>query len=803
MRLQSFSVVPLALVVLSAGAASAAKPPTLDPTYGKRLPRASAAPAVTSAARWVWAAATRDNQTISLRRTLNFKDAPQAATLYLTADDFFTLYVNGRQVDKSQPDPKDDNVWQHVHRLNIAPYLTSGTNVLAVRVLNASGAAGFVARLELSGQPALETDARWKVLDAPDAPADWNLAAFDDAAWHPATVIAPLDGGAWQGRLEGWPGLSAGVSYLAHVTLPWAKVLDVHPGLGKIDGANAVAGSARNTMTVTPAPAGAKDPPSLVLDFGQEIAGRVLVDAQGTGAILVGTGESYEEATKSPWGGTHRLDLAPKAPAYSPYSAFRYAKLVFPSSAGTSGPIKLRLAVDHKYYPVQYKGSFDCSDPLLTKIWYTGAYTAHLCMQEDIWDAPKRDRARWIGDLHVSGEVIDDAFADKFLMEQTLDRLRADAQGGKPDTELPNDHVNGIPGYSCAWVCCLADFHRHVGDYQFLNKQHDRLVSLLEYMQGELDSRGVFVNTRGKWPFVDWSPGFDGNSPAALAATHLFYVKAAQEAAFLLREMGDTANAAKYAAWADALTAAGRQYLPDATTNTYGSRLQENAMAVYSGVATPDQTTAIARDVLNPDSDAWDKTGVPPYNNGVITPYYNNYVIYALSLAGHNTDGLRLLRDYWGAMIGEGATTFWEGYDPHWSRNDFHAHLGADGNFGYFVSLCHGWSAGATSWLTDRVLGVRPTSGGFKTADIAPDLGDLKWAEGDVPMPGGVLHERATMDGGKMTVAVTLPPGVDATLSVPGSAATVNGKTVTPMRAENGRVSVELNTPGKYTVKAQ
>ena len=74
----------------------------------------------------------------------------------------------------------------------------------------------------------------------------------------------------------------------------------------------------------------------------------------------------------------------------------------------------MRVAVDHKYYPVEYKGSFACSDDLLTRIWYMGAYTAHLCMQEDIWDAPKRDRARWMGDLHVSGAVINLAFADRF-----------------------------------------------------------------------------------------------------------------------------------------------------------------------------------------------------------------------------------------------------------------------------------------------------------------------------------------------------------------------------------------------------
>jgi hypothetical protein len=256
------------------------------------------------------------------------------------------------------------------------------------------------------------------------------------------------------------------------------------------------------------------------------------------GAISVGTGESFEEATQSPWKGSHILHLTPGTASYTPYSAFRYAKLTFVKS-DYSGPIRFKVDVDHKYYPVQYKGSFSCSDPLITQLWYTGAYTTHLCMQEDIWDAPKRDRARWIGDLHVSGEVIDDVFADKFLMEQTMQRLRDDAN---------NSHVNVIPGYSCAWVCTLADFHRHIGDYEFLKKQHDSLISLLEYMKGELDDRGLFVDKSKAWPFVDWSPGFSDNTPEALAATQFFYIKSAHEAAFLLQEMGDTENAHKYAA---------------------------------------------------------------------------------------------------------------------------------------------------------------------------------------------------------------------------------------------------------------
>ena len=750
------------LLLLATLGGASARPPTLDPTYGLPLPVKSPAAVPADKAQWIWADVTKDNQTVYFRRAFSLAAAPGRAALYLTADDFFTLSVNGKEIDHSALDPKDGNVWQHVHRVNVAPLLTAGRNVLAIRAFNAGGAAGLVAQLEIPGQASIETDARWKVwTDA--APEGWSGAAFDDAGWQPATVEAELTGGVWAGAggLTGWPGYDVNVPYLAHISLRPIRVETL--GQGTVEGAASLTGKGLTRLTIQPAPQGATDPAALLLDFGKEVAGRIQIVGPEGAQVQVATGEAREECLKSPWGGPHLLTCDSTGKAASPYSAFRYAKLSF---LGTQPTTLTGVTLDHKYYPVQYKGSFACSDPLLTKLWYTGAYTAHLCMQEDIWDAPKRDRARWIGDLHVSGRVIDTVFADRFLMEQTMQRLRGDAQGGQPATDAPKSHVNGIPGYSCAWVCTLADFHRHLGDYAYLHKQHDLLVSLLGYMQGELDDKNLFANNRHAWPFVDWSPGFDGDTPSARAATQMFYVRAARDAVFLLREMGDPANAAKYAAWADTLTQAARQNLLSVPTNTYGDRLQENAMAVYSGVATPEQQQAIYRAVLNPDSPAWDKTGSPPYNNGVISPYYNNYVIYALSQTGHTESGLRVLRDYWGAMLAEGATSCWEAYDPHWPKADFHASLYADGNHGYFVSLCHGWSSGPTSWLSERVLGVRPIGGGFKTAEIAPDLGDLRWAEGDVPTPRGLIHVRVDKTPGGLAARITLPPGVDARVSL-------------------------------------
>jgi hypothetical protein len=784
------------LVLCAAAIASAQAPPSLDPTYGMfSSPYVPPRPKVAVRdAHWIWAAHTAGGQVVYLRRSFDLQQARRRVDCYITADDYFTLYVNGRQVDASHPDPTDGNVWQHVHKVNIGPLLRVGKNALAIRAENAGGPAGVIVWVELGRGRLLLTDGSWRITEQPGEGLAWTQTAFDDATWNPATMITRVaSDGPWSG-LQGWPGPGGDASpYLAHLPLRAVSVLNIHPSGAQIVGANTLAGDGHTDLTIKEIPpsTAASQPPSLVLDFGKELAGRVVIRSDRPGTVIVSTGESLGEAMFGPYGGPHSLALAPGSPAATPYSAFRYAKLTFPGS-GQSSVHLTAVTMDHDYYPVAYRGSFSCSDPLLTKIWYTGAYTAHLCMQEDIWDAPKRDRARWMGDLHVSGDVIDTAFGDKFLMEQTMKRLRSDAQGGRPATALPAGHVNGIPGYSCAWIAGLADFHRHIGDMAYLKSQHDLLVSMLDYLRGELDERGLFANRHGAWCYVDWAPLFNDKNPHSLAATHFFLTKAVREAAFLFREMHDEANASRCDAWAKELAASAYRFL-DGNTDTFGDRRQDNAMAIYAGITTPTQTAAIYRRVLAPDSPAW---------NIVATPYYNNYVISAMSLAGHTQETLTILRRIWGGMLAEGATSCWEGYDPSWEKSNFHAHLQADNGTGYFVSLCHGWSSGATSWLTERLLGIQPTSGGYRTVDITPDLCGLKWAEGSVPTPNGPLHERLERAGAGLRIEIRLPANVVARVAVPGAVVSVNGRVVSSGAGAEGRVTARLRLPGRYVITA-
>jgi alpha-L-rhamnosidase len=701
-------------------------PPTIDPSYGLAVPpisRAKASPR--QDAHWIWSSVTKDHQTVYFRRRFNLTSSPKIAMLFITADNNYQLSVDGKPLVTP---PAGDEAWKQVNSYNLS-LSEPGRHEIDVTAENLSGPAGLLARLETDGKAALLSDGAWEVAGAPTGP------------FVKATVENIVGEGPWGRDIAGWPAeMGSPPLYLKSMPVDPVCFSGAGPDPDQLHWKPI-------REKLVPVPPSDGIPRRIVVDFGQELSGNVacLFRNPENLTVTLGTGESAGEAMNKPW--TSKTVTSPKGGIVrSDYTAFRYACIQLPPS---SQPTSFKVLANYLYYPVAYQGTFNCSDPLLTQIWYTGAYTAHLCMQDDIWDAPKRDRARWMGDLHVSGETINNAFLDKFLMEQTLTRLREDAQGGAAASELPKTHVNQIPGYSCAWIAGLADFYRHTGDLAFIKSQREPLISLISFMKGD-EENGVFVNKRGEWPFVDWSPDFDKDSPETRASTHLFMIYAAKEAAFLFSALGDPQNRASSLGWAASLESMARAHLQDAD-GTFGLRRQENAMAVYSGTALPASHDAIYGKVFAPDSPSW---------NQIATPYYNNYVIFAMSELGHTQDAMDFVRRYWGGMIKEGATSFWESYDQSWNKHDSHLHLNADDGTGYFVSLSHGWSTGATNWLTERVLGVRPSAGGFSKCDIQPDLGDLAWAEGDVPTPHGLVHVKASQSG----IEVKLPKGVTATV---------------------------------------
>ncbi|HTV10069.1 MAG TPA: alpha-L-rhamnosidase C-terminal domain-containing protein [Candidatus Aquilonibacter sp.] len=768
---------------------------------------------------YTFPAITEQTEPHYFRSRFHIDTLPPEATLYIAGPRSVSVWINGQLAERVSSDTSSP-LGMHVFAAPVAKFLRSGDNVIAIQAVRGRGVTGFansaIVRQQTFGQVLVaKIVPRELGVEAPDlmhTTADWRSSAtltngweqpdFDDARWKPVMSLGGIESNIelfqWNADagLYNWPGYDGISPFLAHMPLRVETVLASYSGRGHFDNLSSLTTGTGDLQVHLPA-AQLTEAPSLFIDFGREITGRLEIDSDSDSPIAatIELGESESEALKVPYLGVNQLTIPAHGTGHSPKSAFRYAKVRF-----LSGPPELRIKsihADHIYYPVKYQGSFESSDPLLNRIWETGAYTAHLCMQDDVWDASKRDRGRWMGDTDVSGPVIEDVFADRMLLEDTLDRLLG------PDHQPVDQHVNGIPGYSSFWFTGVADFYRHTGDKSFLEREHQRMLELLHLVDGEFDSRDIYANKSNVWLYVDWSPDFNGDTPETRRATTLEFLRAYREASFLLREIGDNANADKYAARADALKVAADKYLTDPATGTFGPRWQTNAAAVISGAADPSSYPAIWNDVLSHVG----KEAGPGLGHGpIITPYYGDYVLRAMAEMNHRADALAWMRQFWGGMLSEGATSFWEGYDVDWYKEDFHSSLQADNRSGYFVSLAHGWSSGPTAWLMEEILGIQPTGPGFDTVNIRPDLAGLEWARGAMPTPHGLIKVDVRKRGAATDISVDIPDGATAQLSAPVgdrnvTTLRINGKPEQAEVAEGGaRRIVTLRHAGHYVI---
>jgi len=176
----------LALLLLTASvwAADIGKPPDL------------------SKAAWIWwsKGAFGDGGPMAFfRREFMLSAKPVEATIALTADNGYELYVNGHRVGGKL----GWSSWKNVERFRIEPHLNAGANVVAIKAENLAGPAGFIAALYLrlpdGKEMPLATDGQWRSMAK--AEANWFDPDLDDSAWKPAVVLGEHGMRPW-GALE-------------------------------------------------------------------------------------------------------------------------------------------------------------------------------------------------------------------------------------------------------------------------------------------------------------------------------------------------------------------------------------------------------------------------------------------------------------------------------------------------------------------------------------------------------------------------------------------------------------------------
>jgi len=487
-------------------------------------------------------------------------------------------------------------------------------------------------------------------------------------------------------------------------------------------------------------------PAGVLLDFGREIHGGVLLGFEGPigHKVRLRFGESVAEAMSEigERGATNDhavrdqvLEIPHMGDLEYGNTGFRFLRIDLITPGRTT--LEFAQAVS-LMRPMKRHGAFVCSDERLNRIWETSVRTVHNCCQRYVWDGIKRDRLVWIGDLHPEMTVITSVFGDDPIVPESLVLRR---------TQTPPGEWMGLSSYNMWWIRCVRDWYFYTGDVAFLRDN-------AAYLRANEDLLTANVSPEGKCiakarPFLDW-PSLH-NKPATDAGMQALITMAFRNAAEIESALGETARAEKMRALA-ARTAAYRVE-PHACK-------QAAALLALHGFAEPRR---MFDEVLG-------RGGVKD-----VSTFYGYYMLEAMCAAGERQFALDTVRDFWGAMLDMGATSFWENFDVAWTNNAFRidelpvaGKKDVHGDYGEFCypgfrhSLCHGWAGGPAAWCIGHVLGIRPLDPGCKTVEVKPFLGDLSWAEGALALPKGRsvrvrVEKRAD---GTLKTDVAAPPDV-------------------------------------------
>lgn len=504
--------------------------------------------------------------------------------------------------------------------------------------------------------------------------------------------------------------------------------------------------------------------PAILLDFGKELQGGLQIvtgmpSSHKPIQVRIRFGESVSEAMcdidgKNGATNDHAMrDFTLRLPWLGVTevgnSGFRFVRIDLLDDS-TELQLKEIRAISI-FRDILYKGSFRSNDERLNRIWKTGAYTVHVNMQEYLWDGIKRDRLVWVGDLHPEVMTVNSVFGYNEVVPKSLDLIR-------DTTPLP-EWMNGISSYSIWWLLIHRDWYYYQGDWAYLKAQQPYLSDLLRLLISKVDATGRERLDGGR--FLDWPS--NANPVAIDAGLQALMVQAMKAGNELCTVLGDDALAAdcrltgeKLVKAAPAVTKAllKSKVAPDAP----GSK-QAASLLALAGLINPEEAN---------------KNYLTVGGARGFSTFYGYYMLRAMAAAGNHQGALDVIRQYWGAMLDLGATTFWEDFNMDWLPNaapidelvpagkkDIHGDYGDYCYKGFRHSLCHGWASGPTSWLSEQVLGVQVVEPGCRAVRITPHLGDLEWVEGTFPTPYGeivIRHEKGA--DGKIKSDIRAPKEV-------------------------------------------
>lgn len=770
-------------------------------------------PAENSPCHWIWLADAEPvvNSYIRARRKFSLPAAPKSASLKISANSLYKLYINGQYVGKGPVRSGEGQCY--FDTFQIGELLHKGDNVIAVLAHHigkdtfaaSAGRPGLICKVkvELADEAlSIVTDETWKMQRAEEWVADgarmnhrlgfqesynaalvdnaWREIKFREKGWEAAAVVATPPALPF-GKL-----LARQIPQLNERTILPAAIVAIGntPDLEKdipitempaimaaAEMANLRAGQVKDESALLTAdgvahiktPRGGRGV-AILLDFGREVFGNVEIGiaGSGTGCIDLCYCEELVDGRIKPDAQetlcTDRLLLRRGALEWQSFQprAFRFLQIEF---RRCSKPVALQyVRVNQTTYPIQPAASFKCNDRLITEIWEAGAYTAELCMQDTFIDCPLRERAQWWSEARLLSRTAYYAFGDTALLAQALRQFAASQDKDGTVLALYPAGVEMLaPDLALLWIYSILDYYAFSDDAELVEELYPTVEKLLSWFGRYINDSGLLADVPGHLQ-VDHA---DLEREGEVTALNCFYYQGLRVAAALASICGKEEDAERYISAAHNLKVALNKYLYVPRNGLFAEcRVDGQLVEKFSAQA---NILAALFDV----TDQYQKAGIMRQIHTLpelTTPYFASYYLEALYLLDRHDEALAYMRRTWGQMIKAGATTLWEDFDTR-------------------GCLCHGSAVAPTRDLIAEYVGIKPVAGAHRFV-VTPHTGDLKWAHGTFNTQNGPLSVKWRIVRNGMEVTVDVPEGVRVDVYPPGpvgSSVTINGKP-TPTR---------------------
>lgn len=678
------------------------------------------------------------NTWLTYRKTVQITDPPRSLVARIAADSKYWLWINGRMVVfegglKRGPSPYDT----YYDRVEIAPYLTAGTNTIAVLVWH-FGKNGF--SHANSGLAALLFEAI--------AP---GIEILSDKSWQCGVY------GAYQNTEAPFPNYRLSESNIRFDARKEMQGWNEPDFGGSLPGAEIIS-------EVGKAPLGrlVERPIPLFKDYGltaypsvrRSVAGdtlycRLPYNCQLTPYLKVEApaGLTIRMQTDNYQGGSENNVRAEyiTRDGVQEYESFGWMNGHEVYYILPEGVKVLEVKFRETGYDAEFAGSFTCNDPFMNELWKRSARTLYVTMRDNYMDCPDRERAQWWGDevnelgetfyaLSPSGQKLALKGIHELINWQRSDgTLFAPVPAGNWTKELPLQMLASV-----GWYGFYTQYY-YSGDSSFVPAIYDRLHRYLHQVW-KVDKSGLVVERNGGWSWGDWGEQID----MGVLTNCWYYLALKAEKAFAL-QLGKTTDADEIGRMMysiekcfDTKFWTGTAYRSPGYRGETDDRSQ--AMAVLSGLASADKYPALVK-VLKKEYHA--------------SPYMEKYVLEALFRMNEPAFALERIRQrYAGMMSYPDYTTLFEGWG-----------IGAEGFGGGTIN--HAWSGGPLTLLSQQVCGIEPTSPGFSTFKVQPRMGTLTEASAVVPTQYGEIKVQLRKSGRHLLLDITVPEQTSAEIILP------------------------------------